>query len=199
MSNIYEIENIITKEFQDQIENLTCHTNFPWYFNQTIVKDSKEYKYESNVSGFFHLLYQHRTNQDSLISPWFEEIEPLFEAIQNKIVTDFNTLYRARFNLLQRNLMFKDDYHLPHTDIWTDHLVCIYYVNDCKGDTIVFNETNKEWDPDHQKSLQDNFTVKKRIKPKKGKIVIFPGYYYHTSSYPQNNHRAVINMNFTRS
>ena len=37
------------------------------------------------------------------------------------------------------------------------------------------------------------------VKPKKGKIVIFPGYYYHTSSYPQNNHRAVINMNFTRS
>lgn len=200
MSKIYEIEDVISKEYQDEIEKISCYTNFPWYFNPNIVKNTDEFKqYDSNVSGFFHLLYHHRDKEQNLLSPWFEKIQPLLHEIQNKIITDFNILYRARFNLIQRNLKFKEEYHLPHIDLWQDHLVCIYYVNDCEGDTIVFDQYNKEWDPGHQKSLNNNFTIQKRIKPKKGKVVIFPGYYYHTSTYPQNSHRAVININFVKS
>jgi hypothetical protein len=88
---------------------------------------------------------------------------------------------------------------MPHIDTWFPHWNAIYYVNDCDGDTFIFNEVNETYDPgesDINKIKDMQFTVKRRITPKKGKIVIFPGKYYHSSSYTRNSrYRCVVNIN----
>ena len=67
-----------------------------------------------------------------------------------------------------------------HTDMLTPHLVCLYYINDSDGDTIMFDDNNNEI---------------RRITPKKGRIVFFDGSIKHCSSPPTKTHRAIINFN----
>ena len=56
------------------------------------------------------------------------------------------------------------------------------YLNDSDGDTIIFDE---------------NFKIKKRITPKKNRVVIFDGITYHTGCHPcKNDKRIVLNVNF---
>jgi hypothetical protein len=70
--------------------------------------------------------------------------------------------------------------HIDIEDI--DHLVCLYYVNDSDGDTILYEEDKK--------------TEMKRISPKKGRILFFNGSIPHCSSEPSKKERAVINFDF---
>ena len=50
----------------------------------------------------------------------------------------------------------------------------LYYVLDSDGDTIIYNE----------KKDSDNYTIKKRVTPKQGKVVLFDGQLYHTAEQP---------------
>ena len=68
-----------------------------------------------------------------------------------------------------------------HIDLPYPHWVCLYYVNDSDGDTILFDDNNNEI---------------KRVIPKKGRIVFFDGSIKHCSSSPSKIHRAVINFDF---
>ena len=55
------------------------------------------------------------------------------------------------------------------------HLALLYYVNDSDGDTIIY---------ENKKTLK----IKKTIKPKQGRIVIFDGSYWHSGSQPKKKH-----------
>jgi hypothetical protein len=91
---------------------------------------------------------------------------------------------------------------MPHIDSFFPHWNAIYYVNDSDGDTFIFNETNDTYDAGQDDIIrikENKFTVKKRITPKKGKILIFPGKYYHSSSFArESKFRCVINMNLEK-
>jgi hypothetical protein len=67
---------------------------------------------------------------------------------------------------------------------------------------VIFNETNEEYDSgldDVIRIKENKFTIAKRITPEKGKVVIFPGKYYHTSSFARKTkYRCVINMNLDK-
>ena len=111
-----------------------------------------------------------------------------------------NSLERMRLNLNERVRDNPQEHHLPHIDSWYEHWNVIYYLNDSSGETYIFNETNKEYDTNDQDYVANTkFTVKHKITPKQGKIVAFPGFYYHSSS--PNKHtpyRILLNINFAR-
>ena len=74
---------------------------------------------------------------------------------------------------------------MPHTDTHHNHIVILYYALDSDGDTIIYNEKIKS----------DNYTVKKRVTPKQGRVVIFDGGLFHTAEQPINNTRCIVNYN----
>ena len=78
----------------------------------------------------------------------------------------------------------KEDVDDPHIDlIDTDHFVMLYYVCDSDGDTIIYNEREKS----------ESYTIKKKVTPKQGRVVLFDGRLYHTAEQPNHDKRCIVN------
>ena len=75
----------------------------------------------------------------------------------------------------------------PHTDMYRDHFVILYYVVDSEGDTIIYNE---RWNNDIR---PEKYTEKQRVTPKQGRVVIFDGRLYHTAEQSINTTRCIVN------
>ena len=101
-------------------------------------------------------------------------------------------LQRVKVNFNPKVDIPKDRCMHPHCDIRENGFTAIYYINDSDGDTIIFNE--KTMDPYLQGK---ELSIKKRIKNKKGRLVMFNQDYLHAGMPPIiSDYRAVINFNF---
>ena len=192
--DIIEIKDVIPKDYQKNIVDEVTGLTFPWYFNPTLVSNESNLKdkADTNISGFNHFLYE----ENKKVSPFFDTIYPLVLSITSKVDISFNKVERMRFNLTMQNKHATDPWHMPHIDTWWPHYNAIYYVNDCDGDTVIFNESDPEYKRDLSIIERNEFTVQHRVTPEKGKIVIFPGHYYHASSFTKNSKfRCVLNIN----
>ena len=90
-------------------------------------------------------------------------------------------------------------HHNPHVDFYQPHQTALYYVNDSDGDTVIFNETFDDLTVEQAAKYADEnkFTIKQRISPKKGKMALIDGKYYHASMHPiRASSRIVITFNF---
>ena len=76
----------------------------------------------------------------------------------------------------------------PHIDTDDKHFVMLYYVVDSDGDTIIYNE----------KVESKEYTIKKSVTPKQGRVVLFDGGLYHTAEQPTKDTRCVVNYNLVR-
>jgi len=195
-NDIIVIDNIIPKDYQDHILNLMTGWDFGWVFNQSMVSGDEDFQtQEDNHAGFNHFFYEHNEPK----SMHFNVMYPLVLSITSQANVSFNQLIRMRANLTLPNKVSKLDWHMPHIDSFFEHWNAIYYVNDSDGDTVIFNETNDTYSSGQDDIIrikENNFTVKQRVTPKKGRILIFPGKYYHSSSWARNSKfRMVINMN----
>lgn len=70
-----------------------------------------------------------------------------------------------------------------HVDLKFPHHVLLYYLRDSEGYTYLFEDDEK--------------TIIKKIKPKKGRVVFFDGSIKHCSSTPIETTRAVINFDLS--
>jgi hypothetical protein len=195
MDDIFEIPNVIGKTYADHLHDRLVSKNFPWYFNPNLVSPDVETGNEAiNTSGFNHFLYEDRNP----ISPYFEFIHPLIMNIQDHLKLRHEVIERCRLNLTLPKNTVTAKHHLPHVDSFYPHWNALYYVNDSDGDTFIFDQTNKSFDAnDEERIVKGDFTVKRQITPEKGKVIIFPGHYYHASSQPRTSkYRIVCNMNF---
>lgn len=186
-------DDVISKDYQRYILNLVNEQDFPLYFRPNIVT----YNYsdvKQNIHGFTHQLFENNKS----VSTYFNTIYPMVLSITEKTGVRFNRLERMRFNFVLGNPESKMDYHMPHVDNYTPHLVAIYYVNDCDGDTVIFDQFLEvpSLEKDEEMLQLNTWAVKKRIEPKMGRLVVFDGRYYHASSYTKTQpYRCVINMN----
>jgi hypothetical protein len=188
-------DNIVSKDYQNYILNLVNEEDFPLYFRPNIVTHNYETE-PLNIHGFTHQLFE----QNKSTSNYFSTIYPMVLSITEKTKIKFNCLDRMRFNFVLGNPDSKLDYHMPHIDNYSSHLVAIYYVNDCDGDTVIFNEMleNPSYEKDEIMLQKNEWTIKQRVSPKKGRLLIFDGRYYHASSYTKTQpYRCVINMNLS--
>lgn len=196
MDDIFVLDGLIPKNYANMIEERVTENKFPWYFNKHLVTDQifTDEK-DLNHVGHNHFLYEDR----KVVSPFFEFIHPLILTIADQKLFDYDVLERARFNLTQKNTSSTREYHLPHIDSEYPHWIAIYYVNDSDGDTHIFEEKTSDFDHalDIETMLNMDFHVKQKVTPKKGRVLVFDGRYYHTSSFcKENPYRVVLNINY---
>ena len=84
---------------------------------------------------------------------------------------------------------------LPHVDSYFKNAWnVIYYIDDSNGDTVIYNERASERHEYMSLVQQDQWTVKERVSPKKGRAVAMKGDLFHSSTLPKGVWRPVVNM-----
>lgn len=125
-----------------------------------------------------------------ICSPYYKEIDWVFKEFE-KIGLKKDQCIQVR-----AGLFFKHPDHSAHpchVDAKVPHTTAVYYVNDCDGDLIIYNETYKS----HPWTAPLVPVELSRFRPSKGKLVIFNGEHYHSSSYPSTSSlRLAITFNF---
>ena len=194
--NVVEIEDVIPKLYQDQIEAETTSDRMAWFFSAETGRDA-QHQVDTSYGGFSHTVF-HTDEAGATPSPMTALLLPLLFTFCDKAKVPFKRLLRIRLGLFPRTNI-DALHHNPHVDFYQPHYNALYYVNDADGDTFVFNETYEEV-PQEQSlahARAGKFTIAKRIPPRKGKMVGFDGKHYHASMHPmQGSHRIVIAFSF---
>jgi hypothetical protein len=202
------VEKFIPVESQDIIQKYLLSKAIDWHYlnyatydgANTEVTDPKIGKL-LGMDGFYdyhqlsHLFYSVDigTEGDSMLNEIFPLILPAF--------TEETILLSKQLFLhnLRANMTFPlrdcavNSASLPHIDRYRTGdqkiFTAIYYVNDSDGDTIIYKDSFND-------DIPDKLTEYKRIKPEKGKLVIFDGYQIHTGCLPSSGRRVILNINF---
>jgi len=193
--DIIEIDDVIPKLYQDQIEAETTSNRMAWYFLQ---ESGRRTKVETNYSGFCNTVY-HVDDRLLAPSPMVALLMPLLFVFCEKAKLPFHTLLRIRIGLFPRT-MIDVPHHNPHVDFYIPHRVGLYYVNDSDGDTFLFDETFEQLSLEEsvRYTAENKFTLAKRVSPKKGRMMSFDGKYYHASMHPrEHSSRIAIAFSFT--
>jgi len=185
MDDIVIIDDLLPKQHQDFITWYFMRGDTEWYFQKDITfDDGQESEKRVNHYGFAKLIFDRQNKPDSVHPDFFNILPIVYRALEH-IDDEVETMLRMRA-FLQFPVRGSDDDRVnnPHVDLPIGHTVVLYYLTDTDGDTIIYNETEKS----------DNYTIKKTIKPKKGRCVIFNGKHYHSSSRPTNGVRTILNV-----
>lgn len=195
MKDILILDDVISQSYQNLIEEkILENEDFPFYLVRSITKEnSKELKNDS--TGFAHVLFNPTSgkNGTSFLSPF---IFPLILSGVDRLDKKIEEILAGRIFLTLPSGIKKQN--LLHVDFPIDHTVFLYYVNDSDGDTVITNLRSDDINSNIANSIE-NPTILKTISPKKGRMVIFDGRYYHASTQPLSEKRCVINFDLRLS
>ena len=190
INDIIVLDDVINKTYQHALENVLLEEmGAHWFLLDDVAYPSPA------VSicrpGIVHPLFEQ--NKGIMSSLYNLTLPMVFEAVSNIDYT-FGEVVRAR-----SFIQFPTGANLvnhPHIDTNEQHLVCLYYVNDSDGDTVIYNETAD--DIQNLPGIDTNMlTIKQTISPKKGRAVLFNGRRYHSSTTPIANKRCIVNFDIT--
>ena len=185
---VFVFDNIINLNYQTRIKELLVGEGtfnnlcLPWYFTLDIT-----YSEELEGQGRCAFVHNFAHPDEGIISSFHPLFLKLIKNACKKInIMDVNVLQGRSFQQVPLNLKNRD-VDTPHIDILdrNNFFVVLYYVCDSDGDTIIYNETKES----------DQYTIKQRVTPKKGRVVIFDGILMHTAEQPLNNTRCIVNYN----
>ena len=187
----YEVfDNLLSEQEENKIES-SAVTNFIWgYIPNITLGNNNEYQ---RVNKFLTPeQYDRDTDWVGFASDILKSSNPnIFNSLINKSCDQIGYkckgIYRGQA-FLQIPQRSKPASSRVHLNRYVEHLVLLYYVNDCDGDTVLFGDGDEE---------------KVRISPKRGKVLLFDGSIRHCASSPSNAHRCVITFDlfgeFTKS
>ena len=191
-NEIYVFDDFIDIEYQEDIKKILLGEFeyegelFPWSYIEDVTAsgdhDSQHrpalaHQYVEYIDGesvgrkltIFHHLF----------------LDMLKKVCRKMVIRNINVLQGRSFLQLPLNLKNRS-LDTPHIDIHDrKHIVALYYVCDSDGDTIIYNERKES----------ESYTIKQRVTPKQGRMVIFDGWLMHTAEQPLNNTRCVVNYN----
>ena len=202
IDQVYVIDDVVSKSYQDLIENELLGQNCPWYYKKDISYNVSDPRYadKTNTAKTPTLGHQFFNIESGIITPGLHFLTlPIALETFNKAGVDHGLLIKSRsFMHFPLADAIRREHDTPHIDFDQGHLVCLYYVNDSDGDTFIFDKTLADHHPDTDFSNVD-FNIVQKISPKKGRAIIFNGTIYHASSIPSTDVRCVINFNFMYS
>ena len=170
------LDNLVSKSFQNKIENYLLNDHFPWFYQKESLQSSMPKKYKIQTKDTFNEFQMSHIfiNKGKINSQYIEIIVELLKQLK----METSEILRCK-----ANLKFKTDnnrkHNIFHIDSPHPHKVLIYYVNDSDGDTYL--------------QLENSI---KTVKPKKGRVLIFDGKIMHAANHPKkNDKRLIINFN----
>ena len=192
---VIEIDDVIPKLYQDQIETEASADTMAWFFNR---ESGRRVDVGTSYGGFSHVAYRFNNETASSLSPLTALLLPLLYTFCDKAGVPFKQLLRIRLGMFTQNAA-GGPYHNAHVDFYLPHYNALYYVNDSDGDTFVFNETYDQVSLERsvEYTREHKFTIARQISPKKGRMIGFDGKHYHASMHPkQSSHRIAIAFSF---
>lgn len=183
------LDDFLDPRYADKIEEELLSYRFPWFFAKDIAEDGENNTPRGNF-GFSHFLYGPEEE-----SAYFKYLFPIVEQAFLKSGLTFSRLIKARsFLHTPVPQEIRDTHDGIHTDTLEPHMVCLYYVNDSEGDTLLFDRTAAELGKLSADVKEDKLRCIKRILPRKGRALLFDGSHYHCSTPPEKSLRCVINF-----
>jgi hypothetical protein len=189
----HEVENFLTEDDLEIVDNNILSNNFHWYYSQ----DST-----SSLFPFLsHVIYarnEHNESHDTKSvsnSPLSYWVKPLVNRYcETYLGRPLEKIYRSCLNLSQGwNMPYP---HMePHIDHQFDHYNLIVYLNDVEsgGETLLFDKYFcDDMNTCYDVNQYNEVSILERIKPQKGKAVCFDGRIFHTMNNFTSNQRRVI-------
>ena len=180
---VFVFDNIINLNYQTRIKELLVGEGtfnnlcLPWYFTLDITHSE-----ELEGQGRCAFVHNFAHPDEGIISSF----HPLFLKL---IKNSCKKIKVEKVNILQGKTLFElpkskvlnipDD---PHINFHEKHFSMIYYVSDSDGDTIIYNEKEKS----------KSYTIKERVSPKQGRVVLFDGALFHTDEEPKEGRRCIV-------
>jgi len=188
MQDVTIIDQAVPRSIQDLLEDIALGSKVNWYRQKGATYEGDAPKIfpvtpdSLEVHQFTHTIYEDKQP----VSQLFTAILPVITAIPHTI----KQLVRIKLNLsVFAHTEIQDPHGMPHVDftkVPEPLLSAIYYINDSTGDTVIFNQKFGQSGP---------LTVKTRVAPKKGRLVVFDGALLHAGNTPRTNEpRAVLNF-----
>ena len=200
IDNIYVFDDIIEKPYQELIKETLIggdapptidkvEEDFPWYYTSDITDAT----HEGPFQGRFGFSHQYVNAEEGIISDFHSLFIGLIKNSCKKINIKNVDVLQGRSFLSTPTNISRDDVDTPHVDMVAPHFVMLYYVCDSDGDKIIYNEKTKFDDcaPDPKM----NYTIKKKVSPKQGRVVLFDGRHFHAAEQPNHNLRCIVNYN----
>lgn len=194
------LPEILFKRVQDTVTSF----DFPWFFLKDTTYRSK---YGDNTAlwdeGFSCLIYLKKDDgQESFTSPTYSEFIPLLAHCEFTLGYKIDSLMRLKANLTTTSV--SSDPFEPHVDHPDTQLhTAILYLNDSDGPTYIYDYkcpigVNTEKALEIYRKNKDDVKLLAAIPPKRNRMLVFPGEYYHSGSRPTAN-KARYNLNFNWS
>lgn len=194
IDDIIVIDDVISSSRQDFFEDLFTSQKLAWLFFRDIALPPSEIKrlgIKQLTPGI--ACYIKQDNPKFVNDNLLREVKIIAEEACKKIGKSCKEIFNARsFMHFPLNPELRKEYDNIHVDVNYEHLVCLYYVNDSDGDTFLFDKTKKELP---YLTKDSKLEIVKKVSPKKGRVVLFNGNRYHSSSGPTKNIRCIINFN----
>jgi len=179
--NIKIIDNFLDKEIFKKLQSFLLSNNFPWFYNESKVRDKSMVRVPSPIEGY-DSVDQHQFTHTFLgnelnfnWSNWASHITPLLDKIKPRVWV------RIKSNLT--NITSKPEVSGWHYDKnenngpWTDTTTSIFYVNTNNGYTVFENG--------------------KKIPSLENRLAIFPNHLMHTGvSQTDTKIRVTLNLNY---
>jgi hypothetical protein len=190
------LDELIEEELQNQIEDAMFDCIWSYSGDNSLGSKTLEMKYRKFLSPLkYDISPVFSSNIKSLQNKkTYDKVIPLIQKGCDKINFNIEKIERcvASIHALIRN---KPKHDTIHTNRNIPHLVMLYYVNDCDGDTILYDKTLDDipFDVDYPDDYCE-LNIQHRISPKRGRILFFDGRVYHAPSAPTKSMRCIITL-----
>lgn len=170
-----KLTNFAPVELINQIEELLCNHQFPWFWRPSTVYGVNENNYYSSDFQFIHMAFYDGKPQSEL----FNYIRPLlfeFEKATGLVIKD---VFKIKANLLPKQELdnIDESIHIDLDKSDKNYISIVYYVIDSDGDTVIYD---------------DNGDVALQAAPVKGSAVYFPSHMKHRGTPPKINKRRIV-------
>ena len=169
INDIIVIDDVISKNYRDIIEKETVYNlDMPWYYTPSITKRiDADKNIDADSDGWGHEFYN--KNKGGSTSRITDLLLPLMYEATSQIQFVPKSILWARVFLTFPRIkdVLARPHNMLHVDAHDPHLVCLYYVNDSTGNTIITDATFDQYKEDVINNVSPPPKIIKSIEPKR--------------------------------